>query len=233
MPEELALAIRRAFHEPARMALRHGLRERKFVTAQMNRFDPLLEEALFAFQDPRVVRAVAAITGSDALEPDAELYAGGISVMGRGYCLSPNFDNSHDRERRRYRALNLLYYVSPVWKAENGGKLELWPDGARGTPLPLYSLFNRLVVMMNTRSSWHSVSTVAVDELRCCVSNYYFSERSPEGAEYFHPISFRGGAGEPLRDFVLRADSMLRMAVRHVAKRGLARTWHYYRKDDA
>ena len=36
------------------MTLRDTLRERKFVTAQMNRCEPLLEEAIFAFHDPRI-----------------------------------------------------------------------------------------------------------------------------------------------------------------------------------
>ena len=64
--------------------LKRSFRENKHVAAQMDQSDPLLEEIVFAFQAPEVVEQVARITGLAAMEPDAKLYAGGISAMGRG-----------------------------------------------------------------------------------------------------------------------------------------------------
>ena len=32
--------------------------------------------------------------------------------MPQGNYLKPHLDNSHDRDRKRYRVLNLLYYVT-------------------------------------------------------------------------------------------------------------------------
>lgn len=230
LPEPLAAAIHAAFPPVAEMMLRSSLRERKYVTSQMNKCEALAEEAVFAFQDPRIVQVVSAITGIQQLEPDAQLYAGGISLMGKGHFLNPHVDNSHDKSRERYRVLNLLYYVSPEWQREFGGSLELWPDGTRQAPVVLPSLFNRLIVMATTTQSWHSVNQVNVDRTRCCVSNYYFSRRSPEKDDYFHVTSFRGRPEQPMRDLVLRADAALRMLVRQVAKRGLVETKHYYKQ---
>ena len=68
-----------------------------------------LEEAVYAFQDARVVSLVEGITGLSALEADADLYAGGISLMTRGGYLRPHLDNSHDGRQGSYRVLNLLY----------------------------------------------------------------------------------------------------------------------------
>jgi Rps23 Pro-64 3,4-dihydroxylase Tpa1-like proline 4-hydroxylase len=229
LPVDLATAIYTAFPKSEQMMLKKSLREFKFVTAQMDRCDPLAEEAIYAFQDDRVVALVADITGIREPRPDRELYAGGLSVMGKGHFLNPHIDNSHDRHRQRYRVLNLLYYVSPDWRADNGGSLELWPEGVKGEQVTIPSLFNRLVLMETNRSSWHSVSRIATSAPRCCVSNYYFSMYPPEGsADYFHVTSFRGRPEQPVRDLILRADIALRSAIRRVAKKGLVANPHFY-----
>ncbi|MCW3585083.1 hypothetical protein [Burkholderia cenocepacia] len=89
LPAETAAAIRAAFPESSAMMLRKSIRELKFVSAQMNAHDPLLEEIIFAFQEPGVVAAIEEITALRALQPDEHLYAGGISMMGTGHFLNP------------------------------------------------------------------------------------------------------------------------------------------------
>lgn len=231
LPEEIALKIRRAYPKGESMRTRSNLRELKHVAAQMDRYDPLLEEALYAFQDLRIVKLVEEITGLNALEPDELLYAGGISMMSKGHFLNPHLDNSHDKNREMYRVLNLLYYVSPGWKLENGGNLELWPEGVKAQQITVESRFNRLAVMITNRSSWHSVSPVLADELRCCVSNYYFSKSPAEDQEYFHITSFRGRPEQPVRDLALQADAALRGMVRKIFPKGAVQTTHFYQKD--
>jgi Rps23 Pro-64 3,4-dihydroxylase Tpa1-like proline 4-hydroxylase len=230
LPESLAHEIYRSFPDPTMMMLRRSVREVKYVTSQMDRCVPLLEEVLYAFQDSRIVDEIARITRLRQLEPDAQLYAGGISLMTQGNYLHPHIDNSHDMTRRRYRVLNLLYYASPDWKVGDGGNLELWPNGPKGEPHVIHSKFNSLAVIATNRSSWHSVSKVRVNRNRTCVSNYYFSSVSPEAEDFFHVTSFRGRPEEPLRDLVLRGDAALRSLVRKLAPLGLRRTRHYYKK---
>ncbi len=212
LPPDIAAEIHARFPDPETMALKRSIKERKRVAAQMDQYDPLLEEVVYAFQDPRVVELIGEITGLRALEPDFDLYAGGISLMGQGDYLRPHLDNSHDGTRARYRVLNLLYYVTPDWSEADGGALQLWDQGPLTTPRTVASLFNRLVLMITDRTSWHSVNKVRRDGRRCCVSNYYFSTVSPDAADYFHATSFRGeraGAG----DLVMQADNGLRTAV--------------------
>lgn len=231
LPLDTANALYAAFPDPRAMVLKNSLRERKFVAAQMNRFAPLLEEAVFAFHDERVLAVVARITGLQAMDADRQLYAGGISLMGKGHFLNPHIDNSHDKDRRRYRVLNLLYYCSPQWNAANGGHLELWPGGVEGTPITIESRFNRLVLMATHGRSWHSVSPIVADASRCCVSNYYFSPIAPDGHEHFHVTSFRGRPDQLLRDLVLRADIGLRTGIRRLFPGGLRATTHFYDRD--
>lgn len=230
LPSQLACEIHDRFPPSDRMMLKRSIKERKHVAAQMDAFDPLLEEAVYAFQDHRVVEQIARITGLTTLEPDVDLYAGGISAMSKGAYLRPHLDNSHDKKRERYRVLNLLYYVTPGWEEGYGGSLQLWDDGPRGAPRTFPSLFNSLVIMLTNKGSWHSVNEVRHDGRRCCVSNYYFSRRSPDQADYFHATSFRGEPGHVSADILMRADNALRTAALKMLGEKIWSNPHVYRR---
>lgn len=228
---QLARRVHDEFPQSDRMMLKRSIKENKHVAAQMDAYHPLLEEAVYAFQDPRVVDLIARMTGLQLLEPDVDLYAGGISAMQKGAYLRPHLDNSHDKRRERYRVLNLLYYVTPDWQPDFGGSLQLWDDGPRGPARTFPSLFNSLVIMVTNKSSWHSVNEVRHDGRRCCVSNYYFSRRSPEEADYFHATSFRSEPGQVASDMVMRADNTLRTAVLKVLGDKIWTNPHVYQRD--
>lgn len=77
--------------------LKRSIKEHKHVAAQMEPYDPLLEEAVYTFQDPRIVAVMS-------------------KAMSKGAYLRPHLDNSHDKNRKRYWVVNLLYYVTPDWR---------------------------------------------------------------------------------------------------------------------
>lgn len=230
LPEDIALEIASVFPKPEQMVLKKSLRENKFIAAQMNRYHPLLEETIYAFQDERVVKIVGEICGVNNPIPDENLYAGGLSLMGKKQFLNPHLDNSHDKDRNLWRVLNLLYYVTPEWKEEYGGNLELWPNGLDQKQVTIPSKFNRLAIMETHNNSLHSVSPVAFDGERRCVSNYYFSENPLLDSDKFHVTSFRGRPENKFSDLVLRMDTFLRMTLRKVFKKGIKENPHVYKK---
>ena len=231
LPIEIAAQINTVFPKKESMVLKKSIGEFKHVAAQMDKYHPLLEKVIFAFQDERIVNVVGEICGIKSLEPDENLYAGGISLMAEGNFLNPHLDNSHDKERDKWRVLNLLYYVSPDWKEEYGGHLEIWPNGLTNDPIVIQSKFNRLAVMATHQNSWHSVSTVTFNKERCCISNYYFSNNPLKEDDAFHITSFRGRPGEKVKNMILYFDSNLRMAVRRVFKKGIRENPHLYKKN--
>jgi Rps23 Pro-64 3,4-dihydroxylase Tpa1-like proline 4-hydroxylase len=188
---------------------RDSFREKKRTSADLSEYDQILSDISYAFQDPRIVNKVSKLCSMKSIEPDPKLYAGGLSMMFQDDFLNPHIDNSHDGERKKYRRLNLLYYVSPNWTLENGGNFELWDD-SRTTPKTIVSRQNRLVVMETCKTSWHSVSKVCASIPRCCISNYFFSEISPDGKDYFHVTSFLGRPEQPIRRIVGYLDNGLR-----------------------
>jgi Rps23 Pro-64 3,4-dihydroxylase Tpa1-like proline 4-hydroxylase len=188
---------------------RDTFREKKRTSSDLDSYEKILSDITYAFQDKRIVDLIATTVGFKQLEPDPKLYAGGLSMMFPGDFLNPHIDNSHDADRKRFRRLNLLYYVSPDWKFENGGNFELWDD-ERVNPKTLIALTNRLVVMETNKTSWHSVSQVRAERPRCCVSNYYFSKISPDTTDYFHVTSFTGRPEEKIKRVLGIADNALR-----------------------
>ena len=165
--------------------------KKKLSSKQFQNFPEILRDVTFAIQNVGFINLIEEITGFNNLSGDKYLYAGGLSQMQEGDFLNPHYDNSHDKEREKYRRLNLLYYVTPNWKLEFGGNLELWDKKVKNN-ITIPSLFNQLVVMETNKYSWYSVSKVLVDKSRCCVSNYYFSENSPNNNKYFHITGFHG-----------------------------------------
>jgi Rps23 Pro-64 3,4-dihydroxylase Tpa1-like proline 4-hydroxylase len=213
LPAEVATRIYAAFPRDRSVWFqRETFRERKMTFAKLDRINPLIGHITDVFHLDEVLSLVRRVTGIEGLEADPELYAGGISMMGRDDFLNPHIDNSHDAGRARYRRLNLLYYVSPGWELENGGNLELWDMRVRN-PKVIHSRFNRLVVMETNRLSWHSVSPITVDRDRCCVSNYYFSQISPEQRPYYHVTSFIGRPHQTGLRVLGRVDNFLRQSV--------------------
>lgn len=230
LPADVALAIYIAFPKPEEMVLKKSLREDKYIAAQMNIYNPLLEEVIYAFQDERIVKLTGEICDIKNPLPDDNLYAGGLSMMGHTQFLNPHLDNSHDKDRQLWRVLNLLYYVTPDWNEEYGGNLELWPDGLKEKQVTIHSKFNRLAVMATHNNSLHSVSPVVYEGYRCCVSNYYFSKEALLQDDTFHVTSFRGRPENKLTDVVLQADAMLRMGIRKIFKKGIKENPHVYKK---
>lgn len=218
LPSEICTNIYNAFPKGGDDLHRtHSFREKKSATVNVDNYEEILCNMTYAIQDKKIVDLVSKICGFDNLEPDPQLYAGGVSLMIKDDFLNPHLDNSHDGKRSRYRRLNLLYYVSPEWKLENGGNLELW-DELRTTPKTLTSFENRLVVMETNKLSWHSVSKVQVDSPRCCVSNYYFSKDSPDNTDYFHVTLFSGRPEEKMRQALSKIDNALRSFVSKTLK---------------
>ncbi len=231
LPESLANSIYHNFPEVAETTLKKSLREQKYVAYQMNEYVALLEEVIYAFQDEQVVQQIAEICELTALEADEHLYAGGLSLMGQGHFLNPHLDNSHDKDRERWRILNLLYYVSPDWEDSFGGQLELWPKGLDHAPISIACRFNRLVVMATHQQSWHSVRKIeSSEQLRCCVSNYYFSKTPIDQDARFHVTSFRGRPTEKIKDVLLRTDTKVRSWIRKFFRKGLRENPHRYKR---
>lgn len=187
-PLEIAEKIHAEFPKENKMRLLNIHGQAKLKYSVLKNTSPLLQDLHFAIQHPKVISVIEDITEIKNQVPDPSHLAGGVSRLLKGHYINPHLDHSHDLNKKLYRAVNMLYYLSPDWKVENGGNFELW-DQAIENRIIVPSFFNRLVVMATNQTSWHSVNPVVCKKARCCVFNYYFSHQPPEGKEYFHGTS--------------------------------------------
>ena len=232
LPEDYARKLFNVFPKTKDMILRKNIREYKYIGVQMNKYNSLLEESIYAFQDERIVSFIANIFNLNKVYPDPNLYASGISIMKKNNFLNPHIDNSHDKDRNKWRVLNLLYYVTPGWNEDYGGNFEIWNNGVNNNQIMIHSKFNRLVVMVTHNSAWHSVSPVKYNGNRCCISNYYFSNFSANNNTDFHVTSFRARPGQKIKDIILRFDASMRMAIRNFFKMGITKEFHVYKDEE-
>jgi Rps23 Pro-64 3,4-dihydroxylase Tpa1-like proline 4-hydroxylase len=229
LPVGDVMEIYSKFPKKEEMREKKNLREYKLIEAQLNNHDRILEEITYSFQEKKVINSIASIIGKDDIIADEFLYAGGLSRMEEGNYLNPHLDNSHDKDRSLYRVLNLLYYVTPNREIEDGGNLELWDKGLKNDRTVIYSKFNRLAIMVTNKESWHGVSKVKKGN-RCCVSNYYFSEKPMTTDDYFHVTSFRGFPDQKITDIILQGDTVLRTSIRKLFPKGIVKNNHIYKK---
>lgn len=188
LPTNIAENIYNDFPPPKQMQMLHNRGELKLRCMHIKQTSALLQDLHYAIQDPQVISMIEYITEIKNQVPDTSRLSGGISLMTKSCYINPHLDNSHDVDKKYYRTVNFMYYISPNWMLENGGNYELWDvDVKKRIIVPC--LFNRLLVMETNNFSWHSVNPVLSNKARCCFFNYYFSEQSPTGKKYFHTAS--------------------------------------------
>ena len=210
LPIEIAEKIYASFPKPKHMHLLSIPGKLKLKYSHLKEVSSLLVDINAAIQDPQVVAIIEEITQIKNQIPDPSVFAGGISTLLKGYRLNPHLDNSHDVDRKHYRTVNVLYYVSPDWRLENGGNYELWDKEIKNCII-VPSLFNRMLVMETNQTSWHAVNPVLCNAPRCCVFNYFFSEQSPEGHDYFfNGSSFKARPEQKILRTLERAKSLFR-----------------------
>ena len=216
LPKEIVSKLSLHFPKEKELNYLNGFQEKKYVGVYFTEAQKMVEECLFAFQEEKVVKTIGKITSIKNLIGDPDLYAGGVSRMNKGCFLNPHIDNSHDKNFKNYRRLNLLYYVNNFWNPEDdGGELVLYPNGIKNREIKISCDFNRLVIMRTDNRSLHGVKKILSDDhSRKCISNYYFSENSPSGKKYYHSTSFLGFKNEFIKGTFLVISGLFRTSAK-------------------
>lgn len=208
------------------MLRREDLKERKYVTANIDTLKPMLQSLVLAFNRQDIADVVARIMGKPNLEVDTQLYNGGITMMTPKDFMRPHLDNSHDYARQRRREVVLLYYFSPYWEPEFGGDLAAWDDERRRGPTPIAFKPNRLVIMETTDRSWHSVSPIVGPLPRVNVISYFYAPRTET-----HPVRlthFAAWPNEPVLHAAFSAEFQMRSLAARLGAARFRKNQHVY-----
>lgn len=156
--------IARDFPAPdARWRVRKHLHSSKATLDDITLFPHVLRSVVNSLYGEPICRVIAHLFSLEKVEPDWLLYGGGLHVSGPGDFLDIHADFSHHPVTGLARVANLLLYLTPDWREEWGGHLELWSPDMQRCVRRIAPVFNRAVIFATSATSFHGHPT----PLRC------------------------------------------------------------------
>jgi 2OG-Fe(II) oxygenase superfamily len=143
-----------------------------------------------------------------------------------GDFMCPHLDNSHDYDRKRQRAVALIYYLSPNWNDSYGGSLELWGEDRNSAPKAVEFRGNRLVVMETTDHSWHAVQPIVGPMPRVNLIAYFYAPSTVQRP--LRLTRFAAWPAHPVQALLFNAEFHLRSLVARFAGHRLRFNRHVY-----
>ena len=130
-----------------------------------------------------------ALSGINCLIGDPYYIGGGAMLTGRDGFLKVHADFDWHHKLQAHRRLNALLYLTPGWKPEWGGDLELWSKDMKRRVHAVRPVFNRLVVFEVKDDANHGQPEplrCPADVFRRVFSAFYYTTRKSD-AEWKAP----------------------------------------------
>jgi Rps23 Pro-64 3,4-dihydroxylase Tpa1-like proline 4-hydroxylase len=129
------------------------------------------------------------ISGIHGLIPDPYLVGGGLHVCKSGGYLNIHADFNWHHKLQLHRRLNVLIYLTPNWKEEFNGNLELW-NKKKTRKIKEYSpKFNSCIIFNTTADSFHGHPIPVAgnkNTFRKVINLYYYTAQRPK-KEIYNP----------------------------------------------
>jgi len=185
--EDAARELARVFPGPADpVAWDHyaapGL-EVKLGCGREERLPAPIRHAIHELNSGPFIRFLEELTGIDHLLPDPHLSGGGIHLSRQGGHLGVHADFNWHEKLQAHRRLNLLIYLTPDWRREYGGELELWSCDGTKREQTVEPLFNRAILFTTRSDTFHGHPNpwAAPDGIyRQSIALYYYTTNRPD-----------------------------------------------------
>ena len=129
------------------------------------------------------------ISGIDGLIPDPCLIGGGLHIAKEGGYLNIHADFNWHHKLQLHRRINVLIYLTPNWKSEFNGNLELW-NKTKTKKIKDYSPeFNSCVIFSTSADSFHGHPepvSAGRNKFRRVINLYYYTAQRPK-KEIYNP----------------------------------------------
>jgi hypothetical protein len=150
----------------------------KLICSDVARIPPTTRALVEELSAPAFLHFLETVTGIEKLLPDPYLEGGGLHASGPGATLTPHTDFHVYTRLDLYRQVNVLLYLNPDWRPEDGGALELFEPGTDYAQ-PVHSIdpvWGRLVIFRTDDRSPHgSTKPVAHNRFRRSIALYYYT----------------------------------------------------------
>jgi len=136
--------------------------EVKKLVNHWDRFPPETYQAFIYLNSNEFLLNLNKLSKVSPIYPDIGLNGGGWHIHNNVGKLNIHKDYAIHPKLGLWRKMNLIVYMSKLWKPEWGGALELWSnDKVNKKPLKkektLNVKFNRAVLFDTTQNSWHGL----------------------------------------------------------------------------
>jgi hypothetical protein len=145
-------------------------------------FPPLLQRMIFELSSPTFLRALSDLTAIPKLLPDPFLEGGGLQCTTPGGKLVPHTDFHHPPHLQLFRRVNVLVYLSPRWKSEDGGQLDLFELGSEKPKRSVEAEFGTCMIFTTDHRSLHGVRPISptAGDVRRSIALYYYTVEDTE-----------------------------------------------------
>ncbi len=157
--------------------------EVKLGCGDETKFPDAIRTAIRDLNSSAFVRFLERLTGIEHLLVDAHLLGGGMHLTRRGGLLGIHADFNWHVQMQAHRRLNLLLYLTPDWRAEYGGELELWDSEGARMVRRVEPLFNRAVLFTTRSDTFHGhpgawAAPMGIN--RQSIALYYYTSDRPD-----------------------------------------------------
>jgi hypothetical protein len=157
--------------------------EVKLGCGREERLPAPIRQAIHDLNSGPFIRFLEQLTGIEHLLPDPHLSGGGIHLSRHGGHLGVHADFNWHEQLQAHRRLNLLIYLTPDWRREYGGELELWScDGSKRERV-VEPDFNRAVLFATRSDTFHGHPNpwMAPEGIyRQSIALYYYTTSRPD-----------------------------------------------------
>ncbi len=150
-----------------------------------NMFPKTTYEIFSYLNSNEFLKKLSKITKIKKLFTDIGLNGGGWHIMGRNGKLNPHLDYSLHPKLNLKRKLNLIVFLSKVWRSNWGGETQFFKhDKKLNSPQEIYKSvipkFNRAILFDTSINSWHGVKKIICPQKICrkTLAVYYLTHPS-------------------------------------------------------
>lgn len=179
LPNEIALEIYRGYVEvDDQITHRDNRNTSRKLQQDVGRFSPALRAFAHAVTSREFLLFMETLSGIDCLIPDPYFLGGGAMISENNDFLNIHQDFNWHFQLQLHRRLNALFFLTPGWKPEYGGNLELYDQQKKVREV--IPLFNRLVVFATPGANHGQPSPVKgpINLKRRVFSAFFYTSRA-------------------------------------------------------
>jgi 2OG-Fe(II) oxygenase superfamily len=193
LPPEIADTIAKQYPDPGDSSVKWKTHQnantsRKFLE-DVTFMSPTMRLFAQALNSRQFLLFLETISGIDCLIADPYFIGGGAMISGSGEFLKIHADFNWHHKLQAHRRLNALLYLTPNWRSEWGGDLELWPKDMSAVGSVIAPQFNRMVIFAVTDDANHGQPKPLMTPsgvYRRLFSAFYYTSRRDD-AEWNEP----------------------------------------------